>query len=123
MKVVINKCYGGFGISNEARLELIKRKSKLVRVVEARADEYGYFKRMIERGVFTKVKGKVYADDASDDENRTDKDLIEIVERLGEKANGQYAKLAIVEIPDGIEWEIDEYDGIESIEETHRSWS
>lgn len=28
-----------------------------------------------------------------------------------------------VEIPDGIEWELDEYDGLESVHECHRSWS
>ena len=28
----------------------------------------------------------------------------------------------IIEIPDDIEWEIDNYDGIESIHEKHRSW-
>jgi len=122
MKVVINKCYGGFGISNEARLALIGHNSKLVRPVECDSNDRA-IQSMIKHGQFTVIDGKVYTDDASNDENRTDKDLIEIVERLGEKANGEYAKLAIVEIPDGIEWEIDEYDGIESIEETHRSWS
>ena len=39
------------------------------------------------------------------------------------KGEIQCAELAIVEIPDGIEWEIDDYDGIETIAETHRTWS
>ena len=29
----------------------------------------------------------------------------------------------IVEIPDGVQWEITEYDGKECIKEKHRSWS
>jgi hypothetical protein len=41
---------------------------------------------------------------------------------MGEEANDQFAKLEIVEIPDGVEWQIDEYDGYESIHEVHRSW-
>ena len=57
------------------------------------------------------------------DPERNDPDLIKVVEELGEKANGECAKLKIVEIPDGIEWEISEYDGIESVEEKHRSWN
>ena len=53
---------------------------------------------------------------------RNDFDLVEIVELLKEKADGSCACLSIVEIPDDVEWEISEYDGIEAVEEKHRSW-
>ena len=53
---------------------------------------------------------------------RDDADLIRVVEELGELANGWYSKLKIVEIPDGIEWEIDKCDGYEKVVEKHRSW-
>ncbi len=56
-------------------------------------------------------------------EDRTDPLLIKIVEELGEEANGRCAELKIVEIPDGTDWEIDQYDGLETIDEKHRSWS
>ena len=55
--------------------------------------------------------------------DRTDPLLIKVIEELGEDANGSCAKLTIVEIPDGIDYEIDEYDGIEHIAEKHRTWS
>jgi len=48
--------------------------------------------------------------------------VAEVVESLGEEANGKYAKLKVVEIPDGIEYTIEEFDGVESIHEKHRSW-
>jgi len=54
--------------------------------------------------------------------NRSDPLLIQVVEELGEKADGDCAELKIVEIPDGVVWEIDEYDGMESIDEVHQSW-
>jgi len=54
--------------------------------------------------------------------DRTDADLIQVIEELGADANGVCAELEIVEIPDGIEWEIDEYDGNETIREKHRTW-
>ena len=54
---------------------------------------------------------------------RNDPVLIKVVEALGEKANGTFAELKIVEIPDGTDWEIDEYDGSETIHEKHKSWS
>jgi hypothetical protein len=53
---------------------------------------------------------------------RDDPHLIQVVEELGEKADGRCAHLKVVEIPDGIEWEIDEYDGSERVDEKHRSW-
>ena len=54
--------------------------------------------------------------------DRTDSDLIAVVEELGDEANGMFAELEVVEIPDNIDWEIDDYDGYETIEEVHMSW-
>ena len=91
MKIVINKCYGGFGLSDKA-LEL-----------------------------YNKLAGTnlEYADDL----DRNDPILVHVVETLGDEADGRFARLRIVEIPDDINWEIAEYDGVESVEEVHRSWS
>ncbi len=44
------------------------------------------------------------------------------VEELKEEANGTFAELKIVEIPDDVEWVIEEYDGIEWVSEKHRVW-
>jgi len=57
-----------------------------------------------------------------DDIKRDDPKLVECVEKLKNKANGSCAELEVVEIPDGVVWEIDEYDGVETIREKHRSW-
>ena len=53
---------------------------------------------------------------------RDDIDLVAVVEELGEEANGKFSELEVVEIPDSVKWEIDNYDGIETIHEVHRSW-
>ena len=53
---------------------------------------------------------------------RNDLYLIMVVEELGEKANGRHCELKIVEIPDDVDWEITEYDGLEQISEKHRIW-
>ena len=55
-------------------------------------------------------------------DERDDPLLVQVVEELGKEASGQFAKLKVVIIPGGIDWEISEYDGHESIEEKHRSW-
>jgi hypothetical protein len=54
---------------------------------------------------------------------RNDPFLVQLVEELGEAANGRYGDLKVVEIPDDVEWEIKEYDGNEWIAEKHRTWS
>lgn len=84
VKVVVNRCYGGFGLSDEAK--------ERINVV------YDF------------------------DVRRDDPKLVAIVEELGQASWGALAQLEVVEIPDGVEWEIDEYDGIETIHEKHRSW-
>jgi hypothetical protein len=91
MKIVVNRCYGGFGLSEEA-----------YKLLGLEWDGYGH--------------GFMF------DNDRGNEELVRVVEKLGEKANGGFAELRVVEIPDGIEFVIDEYDGIESIHEAHRSW-
>lgn len=82
MKIVINDCYGGFGLSEKA-LEMLE-------------------------------VGNDYEYDA--DAKRTDAELVKVVEELGEEANGDFAELTVVEIPDeATDFEINEYDGAESI--------
>lgn len=92
MKIVINKCFGGFGLSEKA-----------YEFLGLKWDGYGY----------------AYIDK----DKRTDPKLIECIEKLGAEANGFCAKLGIVEIPDKVDWEIEEYDGNEWVSEKHRTWS
>ena len=79
MKICINTCFGGFGLSEEA-LQMLGFETR-----------YPWI-------------------------SRTDSRLIEVVNTLGEAANGYSARLAIVDIPDeATDWEIEEYDGSEGI--------
>lgn len=112
MEIVINKCYGGFGVSDEA-----------VRWLRERGHELA-----LEEACFV---GEVYSDGSVVSHNwnghlrdipRDDPMLIDCIEALGDKANGAYAELAVVEIPDDVDWEIEEYDGREWIAEVHRTW-
>jgi len=57
------------------------------------------------------------------DHERANPNLIRVIEELGTEANGSHAEIEIVEIPDGVEWIIDDYDGMESVHEAHRVWS
>jgi len=57
------------------------------------------------------------------DIERNDIYLIEVVEKLKEEANGRFAELKIVEVPDDVKWFIEEYDGMEWVAEEHRTWS
>jgi len=141
-KIAINKCYGGFGLSAKAtKLYLKKQGKKCFFYKQTKYSHAGgkdeYSKITLNQAqeehfvnVYTKDMGmkfskhidKYYWYD-SFYENRDDKLLIETIEELGEKeSSGQLAEIKVVEIPDDIEYELDEYDGIESIHEKHRSW-
>jgi hypothetical protein len=90
MKVVINDCHGGFGLS------------------EAAMDEYKNRKGITDPNFY------------HFDIPRDCPVLVEIVER-GD-ANGIFSDLKILEIPDDINWYIEEYDGMEHVAERHRTW-
>lgn len=153
MKIVANKCFGGFGISNLALRRLIDKGSELVEAFTPKSyyggDNPKYrkqneWKESWERDFpsrFNKEDGDWWSHGTYDmwynekedkiytmvsryeDENiRTHIDLVELVEDLGVKASSSLAQLEVIEIPDDVEWEIDDYDGIETIREKHRSW-
>ena len=57
------------------------------------------------------------------DIQRDDPHLVQVIEELGFWSGGYYSKLKIVEIPDDVDWQIQEYDGNEWVAEKHRIWS
>jgi len=142
VKVVVNKCYGGFGLSYEAMMLWAKLKNmKLYAYVSVAEYKDGpHESRDWERyapyrpgaEVFCihystsllsktgKLSDKGYVSEY--DIPRDDPALITVVEKLGEKACGRCAELRVIEIPAGVEYEIDEYDGNETVHEKHRSW-
>ena len=108
MKIVINNCYGGFSISRKAAEFMAARGNERARLELEQSKKrfygYGYVEGM----------GGAY--------ERTDPDLVAAVEALREEAGGTCASLSVVEIPDDVDWYIEEYDGNEWIAETHRTW-
>jgi hypothetical protein len=103
-KIVYNCIFGGFSLSNKAT----RRYAELagITLVEA-PSEYSV---------------EFYRDTAEDDNyfssrdiSRTDPHLVQVVEELGKEANGPRANLAIIELPPGTQYVIEEYDGSESV--------
>lgn len=92
-KIVINNCYGGFGLS-EVGEKLYKERVGI-------SDPEWW----------------------CNDISRDDPVLVQLVEELGQDIQSKYAKLKVVEIPDDVQWEIAEYDGMEWVAEQHRTWS
>jgi hypothetical protein len=140
MKVVINVCYGGFGLSHEALVRYFEIKGINV-YPEKGEDHWGFWTYWIvkpedrmetkdgeafhsmstqERIAYNKMHSEqvVYEHSIA----RHDPALIQVVEELGDKANGTYSDLKVVEIPDDVDYEISEYDGNEHIAESHRTW-
>jgi hypothetical protein len=92
-RVVINTCYGGFGLSDRAVTEY----KKLLGITDP-----SFYDRDIPRD---------------------DPYLVKIVRELGMAANGPHANLKIIEIPGDVSWHVTEYDGNEWVAEDHRTWS
>lgn len=137
-KVILNKCYGGFDVSDEGYRLYAKKKG-----LELFAYESDYSKRPITytkvdlptRNIFVFYSTKDLGDVSTGDdvfknrldlneELREDETLLEVVEELGEKASGTFGKLVIVEIPDDVaeDYVIDNYDGIEVLHQRVKEW-
>jgi hypothetical protein len=105
-KVVINACYGGFSLSKTAVL---------------RARELGAEWATAQGGCA--LAGEQYSDGSTcssfmdsshPDCERHDPVLVQVVEELGEAANGAYARLKVRKVSG--RYRITEYDGYEGIE-------
>jgi hypothetical protein len=91
--IVINDCYGGFGLSLRAINE------------------------------YRKMANITATDFSDRDIPRDDPYLIKVVKELGMGANGSHSNLKIVEIPGDVDWTIQDYDGVEWVAEKHRTWT
>lgn len=149
MKIAINQCFGGFSLSPLAIKMLAERKGKKAyffkalqrtRITLEQASKGFFFvaysvpnpykvagsqenwwsmtdeerKRSNQR--WNEISLKVSPED------RADPDLIYVIEKLGKKASSKVSNIGVVEIPDGVKYTIEEYDGNEWIAEEHRTW-
>ena len=111
-KVVINRCYGGFGLSDIAFERYLDLKGIKYRI--------GTAKGFDGRRTYETPEGDYLSYLTID---RDDPILVKVVEELKDRANGLYSELKVVEVPDDVEWDIEDYDGIEWVAEKHRTWS
>lgn len=107
-KVVINVCYGGFGLSVDAVKLYAKLSGQNIIYTKTTSSFDNY-----------ELNGEYWG---YYDIPRDDPFLVQVVEQLGSAANGFYSELKVVEIPDDVEWYIDEYDGHEHVAEKHSTW-
>ena len=131
MKIAINGCFGGFSLSPKAvELYWMKKEGKKLYWFVTKPGNYDKYiptndpgSGFLAFGSFTEEFDKKNFVSAHMDVERNDPILIEVIEELKEVANGSHAELKVVEIPDDVEWVIEEYDGVEWIAEKHRTWS
>jgi hypothetical protein len=113
-KVVVNACFGGFGLSHDA----IMRYGELANLnLLYQEGEHIWNSSYYKNGVIN--------DDNhfwDNDIERDDPILVQVVEEMGRESNSDCADLRIADVPDDIEWYIDDYDGIETVREVHRTW-
>ena len=102
MKVVINTCFGGFSVSQTLLLLIVQGETW-----ESSELEWNEYDVPRDNPVLiAALEGKIPDLDQPDG-----------------WWNGISARLKVVEIPDGIAWNLVEYDGREHIAEVHRTWT
>ena len=151
-KVILNKNYNGFNVSDEAHELYAKKKGfklyKYKQILIDLVDMISLKKIRIKKvkgtpneelneveGIFTLYFTKNFGDEAIiSNENfnlyrlylteqyREDPVLIEVVEELGKKASGRFSNLTVVEIPDDLDYVIDRDSGMETLHQKVQEW-
>lgn len=134
-KVVYNACYGGFSLSEAGVMRYAEIKG--IKLWPERDTKYAalgivtYWTVPPDQRVKT-LEGVAFYQASIEDRQasneswsaarlsdsdipRDDPALVQVVEELGDKANGRHAKLTIEDVPAGALYRIDEYDGNESV--------
>lgn len=151
IKIAINACYGGFELSPLATKMIAERKGLGCYFFEYNHESKKYIPLSLDEakkafvwhaytvpnpedyklhdrdddGLFKGANERaksISLPDFREDSNRTDLDLIAVIEELGEKADGEYSRLKTIKIPSNIDWQIKDYDGYEHIAEKHQTW-
>ena len=127
MKIILNKRYGcGFDVSNEAYELYAKKRGLKIYPYYMDYRSHSYKKGTCPFGIivyFTKDYGEVVDENKIhwdtvfylNSKHRDDPILVEVVEELGEKASGSCGYLVVFEIPDGINYVMNNYDGVETL--------
>lgn len=143
-KIVINAEHGGFSLCPRGEREYLARKGKVpyfyrqtkyehrdgvteyARIDNAQEDGGGLFCFTLLKDLGPTINAFPEGDDVwfnDRDIERTDPDLVALIEEKGSDfMSGRCAQLKVVEIPDGVAWRIEEYDGLEWVAEEHRTW-
>jgi len=133
-KVILNKCFGGFKPSRKAYELYAKKKGLELYLYELHINNQktSYHKVNKSDSIFTMYLTKDYGNVVDsinnkdrlylDDSHREDATLIEVVEELGYEASSYASLLKIVEIPDDLDYVIDNYDGIETLHQRVQEW-
>ncbi len=128
MKIAINTKHGGFDLSEKAvlryaelaKIKVYKRQiySSTVEWITIPLKEY---KELID------ATGSFSLSAYTLNISRNDPILIRVIEELGKECDTNWSSIKVVEIPDNIEWEINDYDGVEIVVEVlhqkPRVWS
>lgn len=138
MKVLINADYGGFSVSRKFVEKLRELDSPIGLWITLSGERYwekdddGVYQRTGEIND-SSMDECYYLDtincydgrEFTTEQIRSDPLVIQAFEELNVDGSsmGRLSRLKIVEIPDDIEWYIDDYDGWETVREKHRSWS
>lgn len=101
-KIVINRCFGGFGLSGVAQKRYFELEHKPAGEYDAQYDHWSEWR--------------------SWEVPRDDYNLVRVVEELGEASWGFASELKVVEVPAGVNWYVHDYDGMETVCEVHREW-
>lgn len=147
-KVILNKCYGGFNPSSTAYLKYAEKKNielfkynyeVIVNNKSSLGDDIKLFKSSStnhQRGnMWTLWLTKDFGDSVTvswsdivsyslklNDDMREDATFIEVVEELKDEASDCASHLVVVEIPDDLDYVIDDYDGYEKLHQRVQEW-